>query len=464
MSLRVAVAVLVLAMPLAARAQQGTAPEPIVRVHIDPPRVIVGQPATLQVDVLAPNYMTSPPQLPAFQLRNAVTRQLQSVNINEQNDGIGYAGVRFEFAIYPLEAGAFALAEQKLTIKYAAEPPATREVVAVMPGTEFQAFIPDAAAGLQPFLSATRLTAEQAVQRCSEQLKAGDAVTRIVTVKAEGTPAMLLPPVSFPAIDGLAVYAAQPSLEDKTEGRSDTTSASRVDSATYMLERPGNFVLPAIDLRWWNSGKGQIETVHLDAIELSVAANPEVKGGAAANDGATRRSFDRLFDLVSDHWLLALIAIAALTMLGWFAPRLAKTAALHHRQRREAWLQSESCFFGRFRHAAQRGDARATYFALLDWLRRVEPAAPLHDLEQFKIAARDPALDREIGALERTLFAPTQEAIPWSPRKLSQRVGAARQALRRQSARREPMYALPQRLNPIRDPDPSRHRERLPAR
>ena len=82
MSARFAIVLLAVMTPLAANAQQSGVPEPIVRATIDPPRVMVGQPATLHLEVLAPNYMTSPPELPSFQLRNAVTRQLQSVNSN----------------------------------------------------------------------------------------------------------------------------------------------------------------------------------------------------------------------------------------------------------------------------------------------------------------------------------------------------------------------------------------------
>ena len=292
------------------RAQQNAPPAPIVRTTIDPPRVIVGQPATLRVEVLAPNYMTSPPEMPSFQLRNAVTRQLQSVNTNEQQNGIQYAGVRFEFAIYPLEAGSFAITEQKLTIKYAAEPPATREAVVSLPRMEFEAFVPDGAASLHPFLTATGLTAEQAIQRSSEQLKAGDAVTRVITIKADGAPAMLLPPTTFPAIDGLAVYPAQPSLQNKTDGRSDALSATRVDSATYMLEKPGDYLLPAIDVRWWNPADGKIETAHLDAVALQVAGNPAAEGEGAVNVGGARERLNSFLDFVADHWLLTLIAVA----------------------------------------------------------------------------------------------------------------------------------------------------------
>ena len=143
--------------PCGAWAQQAPAPGPVLQVTIDPPRVVVGQRTALRIDVLAPNYMTSPPELPGFQVRNAVTRQLQSVNLSEQRNGASYAGVRFEFAIYPQEAGSFAISDQKVKVKYAAEPPAVREELLSLPRVSFEAFIPDAAADLNPFLAASRL-------------------------------------------------------------------------------------------------------------------------------------------------------------------------------------------------------------------------------------------------------------------------------------------------------------------
>ena len=281
-----------------------SAPEPVLQVTIDPPRVVVGQRTTLRIDVLAPNYMTSPPELPGFQVRNAVTRQLQSVNLSEQRNGTSYAGVRFEFAIYPQEPGSFAISDQKVKVKYAAEPPAVREELLSLPRVSFDAFIPDAAADLNPYLAASQLTVEQSVQRSSDPLKVGDSITRIVTIQAEETPAMLLPPVTFPAVDGLAVYPAQPALQDKTEGRTDALTATRTDSATYILQRPGDYVLPAIDVRWWNAGEGRVETAHLDAVTMQVAANPaaETRGNAPA----ARSNWAAIFDLIADHWVAAI--------------------------------------------------------------------------------------------------------------------------------------------------------------
>jgi hypothetical protein len=459
-----AIAVVMLIAICNARAQQAVAPEPVLRVTIDPPRIVVGQKTTLQIDVLAPNYMTAPPELPDFQIRNAVTRPLQNVNLSEQRDGTTYAGVRFEFAIFPQEPGSYAVADQQVRIRYAADPPTAVEIEMLLPRISFEAFIPDAAAGLHPFHAANKLTIEQQVQRTSEQLKTGDAVTRTVILTADGAPAMLLPPQKFVAIEGLALYPAQPSLEDKTDGRTDTLSSTRVDSATYMLQRPGDYSLPAIDVRWWNLASGKIETAHLDAIALRVAADPTQPGGAAIDVGSSRSIPDALFDFVADHWLLTIIALAALAGLMWLAPRAARAITERYRQRRQAYLQSEAWSFEQFRNAARHRSAKAAYFALLGWLQRFEPLAPDHSLETLKAAANDDALDHELGAIERQLFAPDRGTNNWSGAQLLRQVSAARRTLQRQAAHSVPAHSLPQQLNPISGRAAPDHRRRLPAR
>jgi len=445
--------------PCGAWAQQAPAPGPVLQVTIDPPRVVVGQRTALRIDVLAPNYMTSPPELPGFQVRNAVTRQLQSVNLSEQRNGASYAGVRFEFAIYPQEAGSFAISDQKVKVKYAAEPPAVREELLSLPRVSFDAFIPDAAADLNPYLAANQLTVEQSVQRSSDPLKVGDSITRIVTIQAEETPAMLLPPVTFPAVDGFAVYPAQPALQDKTEGRTDALTATRTDSATYILQQPGDYVLPAIDVRWWNVGEGRVETAHLDAVAMQVAANPaaETKGNAPA----ARSNWAAIFDLVADHWVAAIFTLAGLTALAWLIPRAGRAIADLYRQHRASYLHSEQFHFDQLRRAARSGDAKASYFALLAWLQRFGPAGTIDTL---KVTARDPALEQEVTSLETQLFASQPTGASWSPRRFIRHVGSARRSLRKKSVEQEPHAALPPRLNPGSNRIPLRRQWRKPAR
>ena len=451
---------LMLALPAAPAngiAQQVAGLEPILRATIDPPRVVVGQQATLRVDVLAPNYMTSPPIVPDFELRNAVTRKLPDLNLTEQHGAMTYAGVRFEFAIYPQEPGSYAIADQEVAVRYAAEPPATRQATPRMPRLEFEAFIPDAAARLDPFVAANRITVEQVVRRSADPLKVGDAVTRIVTVKAEGTPAMLLPPVRFAAAEGLALYPAQPSAQDSIDRRTGVLSATRQDAATYMMEKPGDYLLPALAMRWWNVRTDRIETARADTIALHVLDHPQAARAPSAPPGAAS-SWDAVTGFIGGHWPLLLAGLAAVSALVWLSPRALRAIVAWCRKRRDAYLASEAWSFACLLAAARHRDAGKIYMALMNWLVRFDPIAPAHTIAALRAAAQDRALDHALDAIERHLFAPQGGARAWSAGKLVAALAAARWRLRH-ATRARTAEALPRDINlaAIR-PSAARHR------
>lgn len=464
----IAVALVSLTMSVAALAQQASVPNPkppapVVRVVVDPPRVVVGQSVTLRIDVLAPNYMTSPPVLPDFQVRNAITRQLQSINMSETHDGLTYAGVRFEFAIHPQEPGSYAVTDQKLTVKYAAEPPQTREATLSLPRIEFQSFIPDAAAKLNPFVAATKLTVEQTVQRSLDTLKIGDAITRTVTIKATGVPAMLLPPVVFAQATGLALYPAQPFLHDSTDSRTGVLSATRVDAATYILQSTGDFLLPGVVIHWWNLASEKIESVHLDAVTLHVIDNPLARRSPSEAPSALRR-FNTFVDFVSSHWSMLVLVGAVMIALAWFFLRIVHALTAQYRWRRDAWLASEARSFMLLLAAACRRSTGKVYCALLNWLARFNPIGPNHTIAAFKMAANDHDLDRQIDAIETSLFSPQEQPHDWSVRKLVAALCKARRRLLRQASRDDAARQLPPGLNPVAAASPMRHRRRPVAR
>lgn len=444
----IALSLLILLLPQDARGQQSGDPAPVAQVTIDRPRVVVGQRVTMSVVILAPNYLTAPPELPTFQLRNAVTRQLPSINTSEERDGMTYAGVRFEFAIYPQEPGDFVVPGQKARIRYAAEPPKTREIEIGLPSVSFESFVPAGAAALRPFVSADGLSVEQEVKQSSENLKTGDAVTRTVTIRAEGTLAMLLPPQTFAVVEGLRLYPAQPALEDKEDRRSSAVTSTRVDAATYMLQRPGDYSLPAIDIGWWNVGAGRVEQIHLAAVPLTVTADP---AGEAVVDGrpATRWHWQTLIDAIANHWLLGALALMLLLALAWIAPAATRWLMATLRRRRAIYRDSEAWSFRKFRAATRQRKAAVVYSELLSWVCRFEPLAPA-DVDALTSAANDPALKRQIDALQRELFAAGDETTPgWSPRVLKRHVSSARKTLRRRSMHLEIKTALPRQINPV---------------
>lgn len=85
-----------LALPASLLAQSPATPEPLVRLSMDRRQVLVGQRATLKLEVFAPNYMTAPPMVPDLQMRNAATYSLGTRNQSEEVGTTTLAGVIFE--------------------------------------------------------------------------------------------------------------------------------------------------------------------------------------------------------------------------------------------------------------------------------------------------------------------------------------------------------------------------------
>lgn len=404
------------------------APQPMIRTSLDPPRVVVGQRIMLRLDILVPNYMTVPPAIPDFQIRNVVTRRLGTVNISEQHGGTTFAGMQVAFAFFPQEPGTFALSDQTVTVSYAAEPPKTTEQMLALPRIAFDADIPAAAAGLDPFVSAADLTIEQTITRSSDRLVVGSAVTRKITLKGSGLVAMALPSVAFAKPDGAAVYAAQPTSEDRVDQRTDVFSAERIDSATYLMEKAGTIVLPAIDLRWWNARDHTVARSHLDAVTLDVAGPPNDQDGNRHG----RRWFDSLATL-RDHWPLALAVVALFVASLWTLPRMTRAVSAKLEHRRALYRASEAAAFKLLRQAGLTGNPERVYSALLRWLERFEPLGPSRTVKALTAAAHDGELDAQIAAMEARLFGPTgaAERLRWRPRVMLRCIAAARHKMYR---------------------------------
>lgn len=424
---------------------QPAEPEPMVRATLTPAQVVVGQPATLVVEVLAPNYMTKPPVMPDFQIANAITRVGSTMNFSERQADVSYAGIRFTFLFAPQEAGTYALGPQTITVTYADNPPHTRVAKVPTPTAHFDAVIPEGARGLDPFLSATRLRLKQDIERSSPSLKVGDAVTRIVTIEAEGAPAMLLPPTAFAPIAGTRVYPSAPRLNDALSQGSGVLSSTRTDRATYMLEEAGTLTLPAIEIAWWDVTDEKIQHARLDPQSFTVAGAAASKGRSEQGGISAPR---RLILFVLEHWFMLACVILAVGAVVWATPPVVRNLRRYVQRRREIYRQSEACAFRELSRVASQNDPRQTYGALLAWLSRFEPAAPTRTIKALNCWAQDPILTQETAALERQLFATGSGAGVWSSVSLMKAIRSVRSKVAFRHWSEATTYALSKDINP----------------
>ena len=435
--MRVLAATLLLAFVARAAAQE---PGPIVRARVEPAGgVMVGEPARVVVDVLTPTWFLSPPQFPTLDVPGAlVVFEERGINLNESIDGTSYSGLQRDYLVYPMREGRLEIPSLEVTVVYAIDAkPSTPTPLSTKP-LSFEATVPAAARGLDSFVSANRLRLRQTLEPQPKGLAVGEALRRTVTIEAEGAFGMMLPPLPAPAIAGLSAYPDPPHVEDRGGERGAARVARRVESVAYRLEREGDYELPAIEMAWWDLAGRQLRTARLPAVAFSVTAAParadEIPLPPEEQAAATPPPKARVRWSTALSW--ASLLLVALALLAWLFPPLARRIARARARVAEARRRrqdSEPAWFGRVRRAAARGDAAATYRALLGWAQRLGPTGTLG---AFLAQTDDSELAEEVGRLGGMLYG-REPAATWTGTRLVPRlVAARRRALRAPAASR----------------------------
>jgi hypothetical protein len=300
----------------------------------------------------------------------------------------------------------------------------------------FEARLPPGADDIRQFVSASTLTLTQQFSRALTGLKVGGAVTRTISMTATDSWSAMLPAVETAPIDGVSIYPKAPVLRDINADRG-ARRAERIESTSYVFERPGSFTLPAVSVAWWDGRAQRMRTIALPATPITVVAAAassaseiafrDEEGEARAAEAlvrAERQKRDRLAILVASGVLAFVVIVWMVRRVG---PRIAGAVA-------DGWheaIESEPVYFFRAWRASGSGHASRTYGATLAWIDRIwtmpgEPAT----IEQVAIATADPALAHEVTALEAQLFGrPDPARDAWSGRRFSELLWKARRIL-----------------------------------
>ncbi len=409
---------------------------PIVRSRIAPTEVVVGEEVRLVVEVIVPTWLLGAPHLPELEIGGVVVVASgeSGLNLTESVGGVTWSGVSNEYVLYPQRAGAFETPAASVGVTYSVD---GRSVSAEMPipVQRFAARLPPGVEAGDRVLVASGLELTQDVEPRPEGLLVGDALRRTIRIRAQKTRAMLLAEIGAAPIDGLSPYSDTPRLVDTPGRRGAEPTAERVESTSWILERPGSYALPAVTVRWWNVVDQRMETASLSAVEFRVAPNASVDAAMGPDRG---------------WWLVGIVAAVAVGLFvlaarrGWLAAGRRGALACLERARR-----SERAYFGAFVRATQRGEPRAILAAFFAWLDRRARADGTATVESFVAESESPELGREISSLEASLFAAQETRRradgTWSPAALRRNAVVAR-ARAAESSNDEPSPLGP--LNP----------------
>jgi len=380
---------------------------PVLRAHLEPAsNIIVGQPVRLVVSVFVPNYFTSSPEFPEFEIENAlvVPPQDRPENSNTQINGSSYAGITQTYVIYPQQAGDFRVPPVKLGVPYAIAPPTSTTAEVALPTLSFHAHVPTAALDLPYFLPTTQLTIMQRWSRPLKNLRTGDLVDRTITVTAKKMEAMLIPPLKLVQPNGIRVYPAEPVVRDQKTDRGDFVYGQRIETAKYVIQKPGDYTLPPIELKWWNLATRQLVTAAVPAVTFSAIDNPNYVAeippppeAPAATHIEKAPPWQRYAPRLRHEVQLGLLVLLLFLIARLLHLTLARLATW--RKKRSS---SEAAQFRKLIHAAKANHPELTYSYLLKWFAVEFPGVPvdmvMHTLDE-------PVLRKVVEALSRTLYS-----------------------------------------------------------
>jgi hypothetical protein len=372
--------------------------EPFARASIDTDQIVPGQQVHLTVDVLVPDFFTSPPQFPLFDIPNAVVTlpEERAQNVVETIDGTEYSGIRRRYAIVPEIAGSYALPPAAIELGYSRDGKPTRGE-ARLPALRFQVGSPAGAADATLAFAARGLTLDQSFDRDPLKLQVGQALVRTVTVFAEDTQAMMIPAIDEGQAEGLKQYAEAPRIEDNVSvGR--TTGSRRTETITYTADAAGSFELPAVTYAWFDTEAHATQSAELPAVKLTVTAAPPASQGIVPQLQAVPATgglkWTRIVYVVP-------VAVVAL-VIGWVFWRWFPVLRTLFLGRRAAYANSRAARLKQLDATIRSSDdPRHVYAALADWSR----FEGFRTISDWLAASGDPELTGQVSGLEAALFS-----------------------------------------------------------
>lgn len=427
-----------------------------VRAYTEPAdTVYTGQMLRLIVEVQTDTWFTTAPRYPELSLDGAIALLPESfgVNFSTRSGGVTRAGQRQRYVIFPQRSGELRIPPINVILAVSRNGHPGEPVTVSTESLTIDVVSPPGSDNKSSFLSVSNLDVSDDWNRSLDDLMVGDAITRTVTLSADGVFALVLPAIAFPEIDGFTAYSETPRLDDHSSRGS--YSATREDSVTYVIAKAGDYVLPQIEFSWFDLDRRQVVSEILEAVPISVAINPNVHYEAVSDEiaQAGKRTYATILLSIFDwsmrniHWLIAIAVILyILTRLCLRMVGVSINWLIVRRQRRRS---SEKQYFDEMLAALRIADEDEFVRRFWRWIDRVSGGLSMP--HSFAQAAQETGFAdawRELQERRYGATVPSRSTFTCiSPRVMTQLRRRCLQQIRPDSGIRRPAV-LSDRLNP----------------
>jgi hypothetical protein len=365
----------------------------LFRTNVTPEDPWIGQQTLLKIDVLAKDGWAQLKKVGDLEIDGAYVMRLESqgTRLSEVIDGDSYTGQRYEFMIFAQRDGKLTLPATPVDVevtRWGADGGKNLQRIS-LPVVEFTARTPPGGEGIRGLVSTHSLTASQDWDPATEDVKVGDAIRRIVTLRAVDVSGMAFAPLQHAAIDGVGIYPGEPTVEDKFNRGN--LNGTRTETVTYVFEKTGDVEIPALVFSWWNVRNSELQRVELPGQSLQVAAGASGESGTAEDAVAGREPRSAWFVLGA----IVITAVIAVFFGGGLMRRLAAW--------REARRESEATYFKQVMVSSRAGDQACVLRCTMRWLDHINTSSDPARLDQFLLKYGDEQSRQTAGEVLRSL-------------------------------------------------------------
>lgn len=258
--------------------------------------------------------------LSPLQMSDALVERLGEPRTYEKDiNGIRHGVIEIRYALFPQKSGTLTIPAQLFSATTAT--PSNGDYYGSRFGKSMQVKSPTIPLQVKPkpaeypadapWLPASNLTLVEAWSPDPQDAELGEALTRSLLLKAEGLSSTQLPPIESPQVPGLRHYPDQPSLSNEVTNNG--VNGSREQREALVATRAGDFLLPAVELIWWNTTEDRLERSTLPERALHVAENPDLQQPAV--ESADTPQSGKQVQLWP--WQLSSAVLALSTLLGF---------------------------------------------------------------------------------------------------------------------------------------------------
>ena len=223
--------------------------------------------------------------------------------------GKTFSVIQWKIPIYPMIAGDFTLSPVMVNLAVTDKMGKMIQGSVTTKGIGFNAGYPPGLDHGDTWVAASEFTVTQQFDRDLDRLEPGDAFIRTVTFQGKGVDAAMLPDLQPEPVKGLQSHQGPARVKDG-DGRGEQL-ASRIQTFTYVVEKKGPYLLPAIQYDWWDLSSQKLKSITLPETLI----NPSIKKEFSWTGSLSADIFWGQGSLSGGRITLAAILIAVLLLV-----------------------------------------------------------------------------------------------------------------------------------------------------